>query len=169
MRKKPCLWEEQQPDYGNTAEELHPQKQTNVPETLFSEKTRQESSSWLDKTGDTVQQTSSTLLWYHSLPSTQTVVVSPLSRADGKQNRPLPPEGSDREAKIQRLAGLEKEVQRLRRLLGLEITKTTQGTMTTADSSTEKEKGPLVTPPASTAMRTVGCQSDVAEVSRVYT
>ncbi|XP_042275013.1 MORC family CW-type zinc finger protein 3 [Thunnus maccoyii] len=160
VKKKPCLWEKQQPDNGNTAEELHPEKQTNVPE-----KNKQGSSSWLDKTGDTVQQGSSTLPWYNSLSSTQTVVVSPLSRTEGQRSRPLPPEGSDWEAKVQKLAGLEKEAQRLRRLLGLEISKTTQGTMTTADSSTEKQKGQPVTPPASTATRAVGCQTDVAESS----
>ncbi len=64
---------------------------------------------------------------------------------------------------MQKLAGLEKEAQRLRRLLGLEITKATQGTMTTADSGAEKPKGA-----ASTAGREVGCQTDVAEVSRVH-
>ncbi|KAM7389829.1 hypothetical protein PAMP_023783 [Pampus punctatissimus] len=158
VKKKPCLWKKKQPDYGSTAEELHPEKQTNVPETPVSEKTKQDSSSSLDKTGDT-------LSLVHSLPSTQTVMVSPLSRTEGQRSRPLPPEWSDREAKIQRLAGLEKEAQRLRRVLSLEITKKTQGTMTTADSSTEKRKAQLVTRPASSATRAVGCQTNMAESS----
>lgn len=167
MKKRPCLWEQHQPDYGKTAEVLHPEKQTSALKTLILEKTKQVSSSLLEKTGDTVQQTSSTLPWYSSLPSTQTVMVSPLSRTEGQWSKPLPPEGSDWEAKVQRLAGLEKEAQRLRRFLGLEITKTTQGTMTTADSN-DKQKGKLMTPPASTVTRAVGCQTDVAEVSRIY-
>ncbi|KAM7417571.1 hypothetical protein PAMA_017284 [Pampus argenteus] len=158
VKKKPCLWKKKQLDFGSTAEELHPEKQTNVPETLVSEKTKQDSSSSLDKTGDT-------LPWVHSLPSTQTVMVSPLSRTEGQWSRPLPPEWSDREANIRKLAGLEKEVQRLRRVLCVEITKTTQGTMTTPDSSTEKQKAQLVTPPASTATRAVGCQTNMAESS----
>lgn len=62
---------------------------------------------------------------------------------------------------MQKLAALEKEVQRLRRFLDLEITKTTQGTMTAADSCTEK----LEELSASTARREVSCQTDVDEVS----
>ncbi|XP_062281002.1 MORC family CW-type zinc finger protein 3 [Scomber scombrus] len=165
VKKRPCLWEQHQPDYGKTSQQLHPEKQASALKTLILEKTKQVSSSWLDKTGDTLQQTSSTQPWYSSIPSTQTVMVSPLSRTEGQRSKPLPPEGSDWEAKAQRLALLEKEAQRLRRLLGLEITKTTQGTMTTAHSSTEKKKGQLMTSPASTATRAVGCQTDVAESS----
>ncbi|XP_044061161.1 MORC family CW-type zinc finger protein 3 isoform X2 [Siniperca chuatsi] len=165
VKKKPCLWEEQQPDSENMAEEMNPEKQRKKPETLSLEKTKQDSSSQVEKPGDTAQRNPTSLTWTHSLPSTQTVMVSPLSRTEGPRSRPLPPEGSDEEANVQKLAGLEKEAQKLRRLLGLEITKTTRGTMTTADSSAEKPKGRLVTPPVSTASREVGCQTDVAESS----
>lgn len=138
-----------------------PEKQTNVSETLSAEKTRQDCSNRGEKQGDTAQQAPTSLPWAHSLPSAQTVMVSPLSRTEG--SRALPPEGSDREAKVQKLAALEKEVQRLRRLLDLEITKTTQGTMTAADSCTEKLKELS----ACSEGRDVGCQTDVAEVSKV--
>lgn len=154
VKKKPCLWGEPQPDSENMAEEMNPEK----PNTLSLRKSKQDSSSRGEKPGDAVQRTPASLTWTHSLPSTQTVMVSPLSRTEGPWSRPLPPEGSDREANAQKLTGLEKETQRLRRLLGLEITKTTQGTMTTADSSAEKPEG---------TSREVGCQTDVAEVSRV--
>ncbi|XP_045887114.1 MORC family CW-type zinc finger protein 3 isoform X2 [Micropterus dolomieu] len=152
VKKKPCLWGEPQPDSENMAEEMNPEK----PNTLSLRKSKQDSSSRGEKPGDAVQRTPTSLTWTHSLPSTQTVMVSPLSRTEGPWSRPLPPEGSDREANAQKLTGLEKETQRLRRLLGLEITKTTQGTMTTADSSTEKPEG---------TSREVGCQTDVAESS----
>lgn len=147
------------------AEDTSPDKQTNVPETRSLERTRQDCSNRGEKQGDAVQQTPTSVTWTHSLPSTQTVVVSPLSRTEG--SRPLPLEGSDREAKVQKLAALEKEVQRLRRLLDLEITTTTQGTMTATDVCSEK----LEEPSASTEGREVSCQTDVAEVStiRVYT
>ena len=154
MKKRPCIREQQQPDSQNVAEEINPEKQAHEPQTPSSEKTKQDSGCQIEKPGDTPQRILTNHTWTHSLPSTQTVVVSPLSRTDGPRSRPLPPEGSDREANMQRLAGLEKEAQSLRRLLGLEITKTTQGTMT--------EKA------ASAASREVSCQTDVAEVSRVY-
>ncbi|KAF3693959.1 MORC family CW-type zinc finger protein 3 Nuclear matrix protein 2 [Channa argus] len=160
LKKKPYLWEERQPDSENVTEEVNSEKQTNVPETFFLEtKTKQDCSNQVEKSGDSTQQTPTTLTWTHSLPSTQTLVVSPLSRTEG--TRPLPLEGSDREAKMQKLVGLEKEVQRLRKLLGLEITKTSQGTMTVAESSTENPKEPA----ASSESREVGCQTDVAESS----
>lgn len=138
-------------------EDSSPEKQTNVS----LERTRQECSNRGEKQGEAVQQTSG-VTWTHSLPSTQTVVVSPLSRTEG--SRPLPLDGSDREAKAQKLAALEKEVQRLRRLLDLEITKTTQGTMTATDGCSEK----LEEPSASTRGSEVGCQTDVAEVSTTF-
>lgn len=164
VKKKPCLRGERQPVSENMAEEMNPEKQTKIPETLSSGKTKRDSSSQVERPCDTAQRTPTSLTWTHSLPSTQTVMVSPLSRTEGPRSRPLPPERSDQEANVQKLAGLEKEAQRLRRLLGLEITKATQGTMTTADGSAEKPKGA-----ASTASREVGCQTDAAEVSRVYT
>ncbi|XP_071313759.1 MORC family CW-type zinc finger protein 3 isoform X2 [Trachinotus anak] len=144
-KKRPCLWEERQPDSEN------PDKQTHVSE--------QDSSSRLEKPGDAVQQTLTGLTWTHSLPATQTVMVSPLSRTEGPWRRPLPLKGSEQEAKEQKLAGLEKEVQGLRRLLGLEVTKTSQGTMTSADNGAENPKDLA----ASTASREVGCQTDMAE------
>ncbi|XP_039975066.1 MORC family CW-type zinc finger protein 3 isoform X2 [Xiphias gladius] len=156
VKKKPCLWEERRPDSENMAVEMKPEKQTHV-----SEKTKQDSSSRVWKPADAAQQTPTSLTWSHSLPSTQTVMVSPLSRTEGPQSRPLLLKGSDREAKVKKLAGLEKEVRGLRSLLGLEAEKTSQGTMTTADSDAEKPKDL----PASTAIREVGCQTDTAECS----
>ncbi|XP_070769276.1 MORC family CW-type zinc finger protein 3 [Enoplosus armatus] len=161
-KKKPCLWEK--PDSVNMAEEMNPEKQTKIPDTPSLEKTKQDSSSRVERPGDAAQRTPTALTWTHLFPSTQTVMVSPLSRTEGPRSRTLPPEGSNREANVQKLAGLEKEAQRLRRLLGLEISKTSQGTMTAADSSTEKPKGGLETLPP-TASREVGCQTDVDESS----
>lgn len=157
--KKACLWEEQQPE--NTAEEMNSEKQTNAPETPSSEVTMQDDRNLAEKPGDTAQRILNLTLTT-SLPSTQTATVSPLS-----QTAPLEstPDGSGREANLQKLAALEEEAQRLRRLLGLEVMKTTQGTMTTADTSSEKPAGGPVAP----ASREVGCQTAVAEVSRVYT
>ncbi|XP_034739098.1 MORC family CW-type zinc finger protein 3 isoform X1 [Etheostoma cragini] len=149
VKKKSCLLEGQQP-----SSEVEP---------LSLEKTKQDSSGRDKKPSDAAQRTPTCLTWTHSLPCTQTVMVSPLSRTEGQPSRLLPPEGSDREANLQKLAGLEKEVQRLQRLLGLEFTKTSQGTMTTADSSAKQPIRGLVTPPASTASREVACQTEVAE------
>ncbi|KAA8588859.1 hypothetical protein FQN60_010204 [Etheostoma spectabile] len=149
VKKKPCLSEGQEP-----SSEVEP---------LSLEKIKQDSSGRVKKPSDAAQRTPTCLTWTHSLPCTQTVMVSPLSRTEGQSSRPLPPEGSDREANVQKLAGLEKEVQRLHRLLGLEVTKTSQGTMTTADSSAKQPIRGLVTPPASTASREVACQTEVAE------
>ncbi|XP_034398714.1 MORC family CW-type zinc finger protein 3 isoform X2 [Cyclopterus lumpus] len=162
VKKKLCLQEEQ-PDSENTVKEMNPEKPTDIPETMSSEKTRPDGSSRVEKPGDAAQRTPTNLPWTHSLPSTQTVMVSPLSRTEGPWSRTLPPEGSGREANMQKLAGLEKEAQRLRRLLTLEVTKTTQGTMTTADSSAEKPTAGPETSPASRASREVGCQTDLSE------
>ncbi|XP_073343148.1 MORC family CW-type zinc finger protein 3 [Pagrus major] len=154
VKKKPCLWEVRQPASENMAGENNPGEQKDIPETPSSEKTKQDSSSRAEKQADTAQRVLTNLTWTHSLTSTQTVKVSPLSRTEGPRSRPPPPQGSDREANVQKLAGLEKEAQRLRRLLGLEITKATRGTMTTAEGG-----------PATTASREVGCQTDEAESS----
>uniref|UniRef100_A0A4W6CA77 Zgc:152774 n=1 Tax=Lates calcarifer TaxID=8187 RepID=A0A4W6CA77_LATCA len=152
-KKKPRLW----------PEEMNTEKHTQAPETVSTEKTKQDNGTRVEKPGDAAaQQTPTNLTWTHSLPSTQTVMVSPLSRTEGQWSRPLPLKESDREAKVQKLAGLEKEVQGLRRLLGLEVTKTSQGTMTTADSDAEKPKELL---PAPTESREVGCQTDMGETS----
>ncbi|XP_056295139.1 MORC family CW-type zinc finger protein 3 isoform X2 [Pseudoliparis swirei] len=161
VKKKPRLQKEQ-PDSENTAKEMNPEKPTDIPETVFSEKTRPGGSSRVEKQGDAAQRTPTNLSWNHSLPSTQTVMVSPLSRTEGPWSR-MPPEGSGWEANVQKLAGLEKEAQRLRRLLNLEVTKTTQGTMTTADRSSEKSTAGPETRPASRAGREVGCQTDLSE------
>ncbi|KAJ8014904.1 hypothetical protein DPEC_G00020620 [Dallia pectoralis] len=63
---------------------------------------------------------SSSLAWPPSLTSAQTVVVSPLSRPEGLSTRALTLEGvgSDKRTMVHKLAGLEKEAQRLRRILG---------------------------------------------------
>ncbi|XP_047441492.1 MORC family CW-type zinc finger protein 3 [Mugil cephalus] len=153
-KNKLYLWEERQSGSGNMSLELHPGKQANTFKALSS--SRAENSDPLEQTPATPH------TWTHSLPFTQTVMVSPLSRTEGRQSRALPPEGGDREAKLQKLAGLEKEVQRLRNLLGLEITKTTQGTMTTDSNCPEIQKRGVVRPLAS---RAVGCQTDSAECS----
>ncbi|XP_054452996.1 MORC family CW-type zinc finger protein 3 isoform X2 [Anoplopoma fimbria] len=163
VKKKPCLQEEF-PDSENMAEEINPEKQPSVPKMVSLEKTKPPRSSRVEKPGDAAQRPNS-LTWTHSLPSTQTVMVSPLSRTEGPWSRPLPPEGSGREANVQKLVVLEKEAQRLRRLLALEVTKTTQGTMTTADSSAERPTRGMRSPPASRASREVGSQTDVAESS----
>nr|XP_040031484.1 MORC family CW-type zinc finger protein 3 isoform X2 [Gasterosteus aculeatus aculeatus] len=163
-KKRPCLQEEQ-PDSENTAEKMNPQKQTNTPEAALWEKTKPGDGGRGEKPGDAAQRTPSSLARTHFLPSTQTVMVSPLSRTEGPRSRPLPPDGSGWEASVQKLAGLEKEAQRLRRLLALEATSTTQGTMTAADGCAEKPPGGPETPPASTASREVGCQTDATESS----
>ncbi|XP_068442768.1 MORC family CW-type zinc finger protein 3 [Clinocottus analis] len=160
--KKSSLQKEQL-DSENMAKEMNPEKQTDIPETVSSEKTRPDGSSRVGKPGDAAHRTPTNLPWTHSLLSTQTVMVSPLSRTEGPRSRPPPPEGSGREANVQKLAGLEKEAQKLRRLLTLEVTKTTQGTMTTADSGAEKPTGGPETRPASRACREVGCQTDLSE------
>lgn len=136
-KKNPRLWDRPQPDLQETAEELHP------------EKTQQDSSSEVEKRDDAARQTSSSLmLSQHG---------SQLSPTVGLQSRPLPPEGRDREAELERLAGLEKEARLLRTLLGLEITTSTQGTMTMAASSPPQ--------PPSKETREVACQASVLEVS----
>uniref|UniRef100_UPI0037E8ECEC MORC family CW-type zinc finger protein 3 n=1 Tax=Semicossyphus pulcher TaxID=241346 RepID=UPI0037E8ECEC len=155
VKKKTCLPRELQAGSENTGEKINPEKQTQTPE-----KTKQDSK--VEKQGDTPQRPPTCLPRTHPLPSTQTVMVSPLSRT---VSRSQTAEGADREANMQKLAGLEKEAQRLQRLLGLEVIKTTQGTMTEADGSKEKNKGELETPPSSTVHREVGCQTDTAESS----
>ncbi|XP_037316661.2 MORC family CW-type zinc finger protein 3 [Pungitius pungitius] len=157
--KRPCLQEEQ-PHSENMAEKMNLQKPTNTPEAVLSEKTKPGDGGQGEKPGDAAQRAPSSLTRTHCLPSTQTVMVSPLSRTEGPRSRPLPPDGSGREASVQKLAGLEKEALRLRRLLALEATGTA------ADGGTEKPPaGPPETRAASTASREVGCQTDVAESS----
>ncbi|XP_008278558.1 MORC family CW-type zinc finger protein 3 [Stegastes partitus] len=164
VKKKRYFWEDQLPDSGNIPDELHPGKHTNAFKIASVETNRKDSGGRAENS-DTLQQTPSCHTWTHSPTSTQTVMVSPLSRTEGSHSRTLPPEAGDREAKLQRLAGLEKEVQRLRSLLGLEITKTTQATMTSSYCSAEKQKQDLVKPSVCTASTEIGCQTDMAECS----
>lgn len=164
VKKKRYLCEDKQPDSRNPPDEPHPGKQANIFKIVSTDSNRKDSGGRVENS-DTPQQTPSSHTWTHLSASTQTVVVSPLSRTEGSHSRTLPPEAGEREAKVQRLAGLEKEVHRLRSLLGLEITKTTQCTMTSSDSSAEEPKQKAVRPSASTASSEVGCQTDMAECS----
>lgn len=105
-----------------------------------SEKTKSDRSSQADENGDRLER---------DIP-TQRPGSLP-------QSGPLSPDEGDRVADLQRLAALEKEVLKLRRLLGPQIHRTTQGTMTTE----EKPKDAVANP----SSREIGCQTDVAEVS----
>ncbi|XP_054595098.2 MORC family CW-type zinc finger protein 3 [Nothobranchius furzeri] len=150
MKKR---WRQQQSDPENISEDSRPGKQTNT----FRKAIR----SHLDKSIP-LQQSSTSSTWTYSPLATQTVMVSPLSRTKGPQGRTLPPEGGDRNAKVQKLAALEREAQRLQRLLGLEVTKTTQSTVT-ADQLPDSNKGGLVRTVESRASRDIGCQTVNAE------
>ncbi|KAM6923955.1 MORC family CW-type zinc finger protein 3 [Xenentodon cancila] len=125
--KKQCYLEKKQPDSANIVEELHPAKQVNTSKTVSSSQV---------ENSDALQQTTTSHNLTYVLPATQTGMVFPLSRMEVL----VPLEAGDREATVQRLATLENEVTRLRSLLGLKVIKMNQGTMTTADSSTEKPK-----------------------------
>lgn len=107
---------------------------------MSSKKTENDRGSQADDDGDTLERD----------VSTQTSGSSP-------QSGPLSPDARDQVTHLQRLAGLEKEAQKLRRLLGLEVHRTTQGTMTTEEEPKD--------PPANPSSREIGCQTDVAEVS----
>ncbi|XP_054890341.1 MORC family CW-type zinc finger protein 3 isoform X2 [Poeciliopsis prolifica] len=135
---------------GNPTEDFPPGKQTNT--------FKKDSSSPVEKP-NALQQTPTTT-WNYSPLATQTVMVSPL-RTERPQSKALPPELGEREAKVQKLAALEREAERLRSLLGLEVSKTTQGTMTTADGVVEKEG--MGRPTASTTSKDVGCQTVTVE------
>ncbi|CDQ88177.1 unnamed protein product, partial [Oncorhynchus mykiss] len=121
MDKRPQPWAEPHPFADEVQEVQKPGKDVNEPQTLTgqTEKTKGEKA-LLGSTRVGPSQPSSSLAWPPSLPSAQTVVVSPLSRPEGPWPRALTLEGagSDRGALVQRLAGLEKEAQRLRRILG---------------------------------------------------
>lgn len=162
VKKKRYLWKLRQPDSGATDKELHSGKQSDVFKTLSPEKNKKDASSRVENSDTNPPQTHTGNTWQHSPPSTQTVMVPPLSRTEGQQSGVLPTEGVNREAKMQRLVGLEKEAEKLRSLLGLEITKTTQGTMTNDDSD---EKSPTQTLAKPTGRKEVGCQMDMAECS----
>ncbi|XP_017289817.1 MORC family CW-type zinc finger protein 3 isoform X2 [Kryptolebias marmoratus] len=145
-----------QPDSEKSTEDSHSGKQTNT--------FKKSGSSQVEKSNAS-QQTPTSHTWTYSPLATQTVVVSPLSRTEGPQSRTLPPEGGDREAKVQKLATLEREAQRLRSLLGLEVPKTTRGTMTAAEDFTETPKEGLLRTTAFPTSREVGCQTVMAECS----
>ncbi|XP_045573905.1 MORC family CW-type zinc finger protein 3 isoform X5 [Salmo salar] len=121
MDKRPQPWAEPHPFADEVQEVQQTGKDVNEPQTLtgLTDKTKGEKA-LLGATRVGPSQPSSSLAWPPSLPSAQTVVVSPLSRPEGPWPRALTLEGagSDRGALVQRLAGLEKEAQRLRRILG---------------------------------------------------
>lgn len=128
MNKKSCL-QQQQAEAENIEEIVQ----------MSSEKTKNDRSSRAHGDGDTLERDA----------ASQRSGSSP-------QSGPLSPDDSDQVTNLQRLAGLQKEVQKLRRLLGLQAHWTTQGTMTTE----EKPKDALANP----CSREIGCQTDVAEV-----
>lgn len=71
-----------------------------------------------------------------SVSVAQTVVVTPLSRGPGFQPvSPLPADGSDRAALSQRLAQLEREAKRLKRILGIRETVMEVAMVTDGESS----------------------------------
>ncbi|RVE67323.1 hypothetical protein OJAV_G00101870 [Oryzias javanicus] len=145
-KKKQSLFGETEFSSRNVDEDLHPRKQPSSQVKTDGSHSENSGALQLNPTG-----TSHT--WSHSFQTTQTVKVPPLSRG----GHPLqPPEGGDREAKLQRLASLEKEVLRLRGVLGMEVGRTTQGTMTAEEECAEKE-----------ASREVGCQTDPPECPSV--
>lgn len=142
--KRPCPWETRQPGSEETTAQQsdgssHTQK-ANVFLPIFN-----------------------SITWSPSLHSTQTVEASHLKKGPGCKN--LPPEENEHVSNKQKLIGLEKEAQRLRQLLGLEVTKTTQGTMTTGDCCPDKPNEHLMTPLGSKTSREVGCQADITKVS----
>lgn len=144
--KRPCPWEKQQSDAEETTVQQpdrssHTQK-ANMSPPIFNG-----------------------ITWSPSLHSTQTVVVSPLSLNKGPQSKTPPPEENKHVSNKQKLVGLEKEAQRLWQLLGLKVTKTTQGTMTAGDCCPDKPNEHLMAPSASKISREVGCQEDMTEVS----
>ncbi|KAF7667635.1 hypothetical protein LDENG_00054710 [Lucifuga dentata] len=165
LKKRLRLLEEQQPGLENMAEDLNPGKVANMSKRLSSEKTEQDSSRQMEVPGDAAQQSTSSLVWRDSLLSSETMMASPLSQREESQSRMLAPVGGNRKAKVQKLAELENEAQRLRRELGLEINKTTQGMMTVDKTSPENQVGGPLTVPAATATREVGCQTDMSEQS----
>lgn len=159
VKKKPCLLNKE-PEAEELGEGRNPEKPTKKPETKSSEHER---GSRAEKSDSAPQRILASPHRNNAVPSTQAPMASQLSRTEAPPSRAPPPEEIDQAVSLQKLAGLEKEAQRLRQLLGLEVTKATRGTMT--DCCTEKTKEGLVTPPSSTASIEVGCQMDKAEVS----
>ncbi|XP_041845441.1 MORC family CW-type zinc finger protein 3 isoform X2 [Melanotaenia boesemani] len=152
--KKKNYFGGEQSDSGIPIEDMHPEKQTDA--------FKNDSSNPVENS-DSLQQTLTSRTRSHSLRATQTALASSLSGRDGPPGRMLPPEGDDREAKLLRLHALEREVQRLRNLLGQDVIRTSQGTMTTDDSDVAKPKQGKVISTEHTAE--AGCQTDMAECS----
>ncbi|XP_056132282.1 MORC family CW-type zinc finger protein 4-like [Lampris incognitus] len=136
--KKPRLWEETQTVLECAAEVLHLGNEASEPQTASWEMCKQASTGRVEKLVDDVQK-SSRFTSTQFLPSTQTMMASPLSQTGGQWSRPLPLEGVDRETMMPRLSGIEKEAQRLRKLLAMEGEKITQGMMTTDATSSAME------------------------------
>uniref|UniRef100_A0A672IYR7 CW-type domain-containing protein n=1 Tax=Salarias fasciatus TaxID=181472 RepID=A0A672IYR7_SALFA len=112
-------------DAHNDAQNPQPRTETRTFQTSASDPGPTGCSSRAENP-DTANRGPSGHTWAQSPSST----AAPPSRTEGPQPGP---EGRDREAKAQRLAALEREVLNLRRQLGMEITKTSRGTMTDAD------------------------------------
>ncbi|XP_036826294.1 MORC family CW-type zinc finger protein 3 isoform X3 [Oncorhynchus mykiss] len=145
MEKRPQPWAGPHPFADEIQDVQQPGKDCNEPQTLIgqTEKTKGEKAP-LGATRGGLSQPSSSLAWPPSLTSAQTVVVSPLSRPEGPWPRALTLEGagSERGALVQRLAGLEKEAQRLRRILGSNAPPATQDTVVmTEAASGDKASG----------------------------
>lgn len=156
MSKKTCHWDNEQTGPEITGPEL----QTQSSEMQSSETPRQ------DGSGPAVEPTdaSQRLTGPHSASSTQAAAVSPLSRTE---NGAPPPQQSEQVAKELRLARLEREAQELRRLLGLEATRTGQDRTTPSDLVPDQQDVFQAAAAAAAVVRSsreVGCQTDVAEV-----
>ncbi|XP_014068362.2 MORC family CW-type zinc finger protein 3 isoform X4 [Salmo salar] len=145
MEKRSQPWAGPHPFADEIQDVQQPGKDGNEPHPLTgqTEKTKGEKAP-LGASRGGLSQPSSSLAWPPSLTSAQTVVVSPLSRPEGPWPRALTLEGagSERGALVQRLAGLEKEAQRLRRILGSNAPPATQDTVVmTEAASGDKASG----------------------------
>lgn len=167
MDKRPQPWAEPHPFADEVQEVQQTGKDVNEPQTLtgLTDKTKGEKA-LLGATRVGPSQPSSSLAWPPSLPSAQTVVVSPLSRPEGPWPRALTLEGagSDRGALVQRLAGLEKEAQRLRRILGSNAPPATQDTVVMTEAASGDKASGGAEAETTVAMVT---KQDQKEVSRV--
>uniref|UniRef100_A0A3P8XNG2 CW-type domain-containing protein n=2 Tax=Esox lucius TaxID=8010 RepID=A0A3P8XNG2_ESOLU len=147
MDKRPHPWAEPNP-FADEIQELQPPgKEVNEPQILTGPTDLTKAEKLLPGINRVCpSQPSSSMAWPPSLPSAQTVVVSPLSRPEGPLTRALTLEGtgSDKRTMVHRLAGLEKETQRLRRILGSDAPPATQdaGVMTESASVDRVTGGP---------------------------
>lgn len=135
---------------------MQPGKEVNEAQAAAGEKTQGEKVSTARVSN---AQPSSSLAWPHSLPSAQTVVVSPLSRPEGLKARQLCLEGGDRDALVQKVTSLEKEAQRLRMKLGLPAM---PDAMATTSPSGEKPTGGGAESPVAMATKENTCQTEVS-------